>query len=409
MANPLTAKQIRERALAGGLWLVNHQNQDGSWRDLGDPNVGAFYKACWALSEVGQSSAAHRCLDYVRRHFLSAEGDVLPEQSTTGSSLLGQYPYVNSYLIVGGMRAGRYEIAVPAASSLITQQAEDHGGFYSSWTEYGRRNTSDTMSSSSAGIACLAAGQIEAARRVADYLDRIVQLQPSGSDRFFTTTDAAGRLHEDIHDNHGGFLRVIDTQKPEQCWFAVGLPMAFLVLLASATGEARYRELADWYFNFQRRCINPWDGYSSGKGGWGCAMLYRITGEVMYRDIALHVARGITDRQRTDGSWLSGMGSQGELVNADFDLTGEFTLWLSLISANVLARDAGRLPVAVRRRKIPKPKRTQSISETLRRTALAHYRIMKNEGIKGYFMRSYQYRKKQILGRIRNVISWRES
>jgi hypothetical protein len=196
-------------------------------------------------------------------------------------------------------------------------------------------------------------------------------------------------------------MRMIDTKTRDQCWYAVGLPLAFLVLLESATNETRYRELAQWYFDFERRCVNPWDGYSSGKGGWGCAMLYRITGEARYRDIALHVARSIMSRQMTEGSWLSGMGGKGELVDADFDLTGEFTLWLSLIFSNMSAQDSYRIPVASGKIRIPRPPRTQSRRETLRRTIAAHYRILKNEGLKKYFLYSYNYRKGQISGWIK--------
>ena len=396
MTKPVTPKQIWERALAAAKWLVQHQNQDGSWRGLKEQGVGAFYKASWAFSEVGQSAAVHRTLDYVYHHFLTAEGDFLLGKPHATLPLIGRFPYANSYFITGSVRAGRYEIGVPAVSFLLTQQAGDHGGFYSSLTRHGTNNMSDTMSSSSAGIGCLAAGKIEAARRVAEFLGHMVRLQPWRDERFFNTIDEKGRLYTDIANDEDAYLRVIDTTKADQCWFAAGLPMAFLVLLERATNEARYRELANWYFDFQQRCVNPWDGYSSGKAGWGCAMLYRIMGEERYRDIALHVAQSIMSRQRTDGSWLSGKGGQGELVDADFDLTGEFTLWLSLISANVSARDSCRIPVAASKIKIPKPKRMQSRRETLRRTIAAHYRILKNEGLKKYLLYSYSYRKRQI-------------
>jgi hypothetical protein len=396
MAKPVRPEEIWERAVAGARWLVQHQNVDGSWRGLKEPGVGAFYKASWAFSEVGQSAAAHRTLDYVYHHFITGEGDFLTRKPDAAFSLLGQCPYVNSYFIAGSMRAGRYEIGVPAVSFLLTQQAGDHGGFYSGVTRQGMKNMSDTMSSSSAGMACLAAGKIDAARRVADYLGHMVCLQPLPHDRFFNTIDEKGSLYTDARNDEEAYLRIIDSTKADQCWFAAGLPMAFLVLLERATNEARYRELAQWYFDFQQRCVNPWDGYSSGKAGWGCAMLYRITGEVCYRDIALRVAEGIMSRQRTDGSWVSGNIGREELTESDFDLTGEFTLWLSLISANMFARDSCRIPVAASKVKIPKPKRTQSRRETLQRTIAAHYRILKNEGLKKYLLYSYNYRKGQI-------------
>ncbi|HET6515021.1 MAG TPA: hypothetical protein VFG09_07670 [Thermodesulfovibrionales bacterium] len=403
MAKPLTPKQICERALAGSRWLVAHQNRDGSWKRLRDPKVDAFYKAGWALTETGLSPSAHRSLTYVRQNFSTARGDFLPRAHPW--HITGHYPYVNAYLVAGSMRAGRYDIALPALSFLLTQQADDHGGFYSRLTDHGGKEMADTASSSAAGIACLAAGMIDQARRVADYLSYLIKLQPASDDRFFTAVKADGQLYTEPKDDHDAFLRVVDTKKADQCWFAVGLPLAFLVLLESATQETAYRELAQWYFDFQQRCIDPWDGYSSGKAAWGCAMLYRITGEARYRDIAMHVAKNIMALQRTDGSWLSGMSKQWEFTNADFDLTSEFTLWLSLISTNVLARDLCRIPLAPNKARIPKPKRTQSIGETLRRTARAHYRILKNEGLGKYVQFSYHYRRGQLSNWIKEKFS----
>jgi hypothetical protein len=401
VTKPVTPKQILERALAGSRWLVQHQNQDGSWMKLKEQRVGAFYKASWAFSEVGQCAAAHRTLDYACHHFLTAEGDFLLGEPNTTLPLIGRFPYVNAYFIAGSLHAGRYEIGVPAVSFLLTQQAGDHGGFYSSPTRYGTKNMSDTMSSSAAGIACLAAGKVEAAQRVADYLAYMVRLQPCPNDLFFNTIDEKGCLYTDVRNDDEAYLRIIDTTKTDQCWFAAGLPMAFLVSLERATNQARYRELAQWYFDFQERCVNPWDGYSSGKAGWGCAMLYRITGEIRYRDIALRVAQGIISRQRTDGSWVSGNISQEEFTESDFDVTGEFTLWLSLIAANVSARDSRPIPVAAGKIRIPGPPRTQSRREILRRTVAAHYRILKNEGLRKYLLYSYNYRKGQVFRWIR--------
>ena len=397
MVNPLTAHRILERAIAGSRWLVERQNQDGSWKGLRDPKkVDAFYKSCWALMETGQAAAAHRSLTYVRQTFFTAEGDFLPREHPWHRT--AHYPYVNSYLIVGCMVAGRYELAMPAVSFLLTQQSADHGGFYSRFTNQGEKEMADTTSSSIAGIACLAAGKIEAARQVADYLSYIVKLQPEPKDRFFTAVSADGRLYTEPGDGDDAFLRIIDTKTADQCWFAVGLPFAFLVRLADATNEMRHRDLARWYFDFQARCIDPWDGYSSGKAGWGCAMLYRSTGEARYRDIALRVAEFIMSKQNQDGGWYC---RGRDLTNADFDLTAEYTLWLSLISTNILARDADGLPSPGDKIKIPKQKPVQPLGETVKRTIRAHCRILRNEGAKKYLQYSYNYRKGQISGWIK--------
>jgi hypothetical protein len=339
----MKAQQYWEHALLGGRWLLEHQNGDGSWIGLSEPKVDAFYKGSWALMMTGQPAAAHRSLNYAKKHFLTATGDFLPRGHPWHYDV--HYLYANAYFIIGSMVAGRYEIAMPATRFMLTQQDGEHGGFYTRCTEPGERNLTDTMSAGAAGVACLAAGQLDAARRAADYFARIVELQPAPEQRFYTTIEADGTLGTQPKDDEEAWWRIIDTQTENQCWYAVGLPFAFLVRLAEATGEARYRDLAQWFFDFQQRCVDPWDGGSSGKAGWGCAMLYRITGETRYRDIAFHVGDMILNKQHDNGAWSSvgqgyGEGEQPELSNSDFDLNAEYTLWLALISSNILARDA---------------------------------------------------------------------
>ena len=130
----------------------------------------------------------------------------------------------------------------------------------------------------------------------------------------------------------------------------MGLPFTFLILLHQATGEERYAKLAEWYSDFQRRCVNPWDKTGMGKGAWGCSILYRLTGDERYRDIALHVARHFLNRQGADGWFVRGGrhadGQAGrddqeiKFTAGDFDGNAEMAVWLGLIGANLLAGDA---------------------------------------------------------------------
>jgi hypothetical protein len=336
----MDASEIWDRALAGGCWLEAHQRADGSWIGLDDPRVDAFYKGSWALTLAGHLPAAQRLLTHARQRYMTAEGDFLPRGHPWHTEV--HYLYANAYFIIGAMVSGRYEIAFPAASFLLGQQDLEHGGFYSRRRSAGQRGACDTMSAGAAGMACLAAGQLEAARRAGDFMSVVIEQQPDAKRRFYTTMGADGRLVTEFAPAEA-FAHVIEAGTTNQCWYALGLPFAFLVGLAEASGETRYRALAQWAFDFQARCVDPWVGGSSGKAGWGCAMLYRITGEARYREVALQVARTIADAQRGDGAWLvtaTTQNGEGVLGNADLDVTAEYTLWSALIAANLLARDA---------------------------------------------------------------------
>jgi hypothetical protein len=171
----------------------------------------------------------------------------------------------------------------------------------------------------------------------------MVESQPAPGERFYATLDAEGRLVTHFPPEVAEW-RVVQAGQSKQRWFAVGLPFAFAILLHESTHERRFSELTDWLFAFQLRGAEPWDVPSSGKAGWGCSMLYRATGEAQYREIALRVARQIMGYQTPAGYFLIGSGPAGPsepAVYAPFiyDVTAEFALWLSLIAANVLARE----------------------------------------------------------------------
>jgi len=345
MKEPLkSGKQCLKSAKLGVKWLLNKQNPDGSWKPLDNAPVDAYYKAAWAFNLMGEAAAAERVLDYVKQHLLQSNGDFLPRGDPWYINI--HYQYSNGWIINGAQRQGRYDISMPAVKFLLTQQDASHGGFYSQKAEKGQKKRSDTMSTGIAGIACIAAGQIDAARRAAECFERMIKMQPDTT-RFYITIEANGRLGTDFPGDEAQW-RVIDTTKKDQCWYAVGLPFTFSILLHNATGEKRYADLAQWFFNFQSRCVNPWDGGSSGKAGWGCSMLYRITGEQRYRDIALHIAQNFINCQSPDGMFQWGAqpsyggaagGQQRKLTNDDFDVTSEFVVWLGLIGSNLLARD----------------------------------------------------------------------
>ncbi|MCS7259589.1 MAG: hypothetical protein NZ765_02240 [Anaerolineae bacterium] len=337
----MDAKQCWEHALAGSAWLLQHQRPDGSWEELPDPQLGAFYKGSWAFALTGQPTAAHRLLDHVRAHYMTPQGDFVPRTALIHQT--AHYLYINAYFVIGSMAVGRYEIAMPALRFLMAQQDERSGGFFSTPTPAGALGGTDTISTAAAGVACLATGQIEAARRAGDYLADILERQSTTSAHFYTAMTPDGALDTAAADSEVRWWRVIDLHAPDQCWYALGLPFAFLVLLRQASDQTRYQTAAEAYYALLERCVNAWEGPSSGKAAWGCAMLYRITGETRYRETALRVARYIVGHQETDGHWVlarvRGMPA-AVLDSVDFDVTAEYTLWLGLIASHILARDA---------------------------------------------------------------------
>lgn len=341
-----TEQQCIESAKRGAAWLSAQQGPNGAWKTVPDAPVDAYYKVGAALSLMGEATAAERLFDYVKGHLLQADGDFLPRGNPWHTDV--HYQYANGWFVIGAQKQGRYDIAMPALRFLLSQQDPDHGGFYSLKAPAGEKTRSDTMSTGISGVACLATGQMAAAKRVADHFEQMIELQPAPEDRFYMTVEADGHLGTAFPEDET-FWRVINTKQKDQCMYAVGLPFTFLILLHQATGEEHYAELAQWYLDFQLRCVNPWDKTGMGKGAWGCSILYRLTGEQRYRDIALHVARIFLGRKSPAGWFVRGgqpaYGQTGPddqqraFIAGDFDGNAEMTVWLGLIGSNLLARD----------------------------------------------------------------------
>jgi hypothetical protein len=333
-------------ARRGVEWLLDQQTADGSWRQLDAEVYDAYYKGSWAFTAAGHLDAAHRLLTHIQATFLTSEGDLEPRLGPLHTSIARHY--CSAYAVLGAQKLDRYEIATPAMRYLLGQQDRSHGGFYSVKTPPGERGRSDSMSTAMCGVACLAAGRIDAAVRAGDFLLRMIEMQPAPEERLYITLDAQGHLNTDFPPEAAEW-RVVQAAQPKQRWFAAGLPFAFAILLHAAAGEKRFSELADWLFAFQSRGAEPWDVPSSGKAGWGCSILYRSTGEARYREIALQVARQIMGYQTPAGCFLlapapSGASEPTTFAPFVYDVTAEFVLWLTLIANNVLARDDRQPP-----------------------------------------------------------------
>ena len=71
----------------------------------------------------------------------------------------------------------------------------------------------------------------------------------------------------------------------------------------------------------------------AGKVGWAASVLYALTGESKYRDMAVRVGENLIATQAPNGSWDSIMGSQH--IN---DATAEMVVWLDEIHQAVGSR-----------------------------------------------------------------------
>ena len=116
----------------------------------------------------------------------------------------------------------------------------------------------------------------------------------------------------------------------DQSFFHPGIAGGFLARLYQATGEPEWMDLAREYMRFAEGVGDHhfrllW----SGKVGWGASVLYTLTGEDKYRDMAVRVGDVLVDAQSGRGSW--DWKGEGGTSAPDNDITAEMVVWLDEI------------------------------------------------------------------------------
>ncbi|HHY95800.1 MAG TPA: hypothetical protein GX513_12455 [Firmicutes bacterium] len=307
-------------ALARGVrWLLDLQNEDGSV--CSEEGLGAYYKVPWAYSAGGYSVEASRLLAWVRANAMAPSGDFVGA-FPRGPVHEAIYPYANSWLVCGAHRLGCFDISQKGMDFLETLQGPS-GGFYSS----PGRLEQDVMCTCMAGMAALYTGRVGRAVRVASFLQRLwdVQTEPERF-LFFVWREGFGLVTEFPSQQASSY--VVHAGEDWQWYFIPGIAAAFLASCYMATGNRDYLELGSSYLKFAGRCGDyVYRRAQGGKVGWGAALMYSLTGEECYRQVALRVGQYLVESQQADGSWQNP--AAGGARYTAVDVTAEFVVWLS--------------------------------------------------------------------------------
>ena len=200
----------------------------------------------------------------------------------------------------------------------------DSGGFYSSPTERNAETKQDLWVVSGCGLAALYTGRLDVARGVGHWMARLMRAQPDYPQRMYSVyTRAEGLITEPDPSDEIRYVLNSDATR-DQYFFHPGIAGGFLARLYQATGEEQWLELAKEYMRLA-------EGASefllhllrAGKVAWAASVLYTLTGESRYRDMAVRVGDNIIEQQAPDGYW-SGVGG----TKPNDDATAEMVVWL---------------------------------------------------------------------------------
>ena len=121
---------------------------------------------------------------------------------------------------------------------------------------------------------------------------------------------------------------LVSATQPNQAYFMLGYPIAFLGKLYSATQDSNYLITAKEYLEFLLTCQgNLRTFHYSHKVAWGAAIMARLVKDSRYTELAKSIADYLVASQSQDGRWL-----MDQPAYIFFDQTTEIAIWMKEIS-----------------------------------------------------------------------------
>ena len=337
----------------------------GSYKSPCDDGIidsGQYMLLPYAYEKAGRPNAAFDALSHsIEMGGPDGFGCVAPATLAKGSFI----PYAPSWHAFTLCHFGRPDVARKILRHVLPYQARGaYGGFFDGPRQ---RDMGDGVlcfdSSCAAIIACLFAGELEAAYRGGAYLLRLDDLSTEG-ERVWTIrpdgsavrgkSDAAWALHSAAPDP----VTVCCTSRvdePNSPHWKSGFYLAACAHLYSHTGDTRYRDAATKMARFARASVDAKGGWLlwGHKLAWGAAELYKVTADESALTIADELGEMMMRRQAADGTfpyreWFP----QGDPTRITYSITAQCLIWMAKVKEALLmkARRSGTGAAAIRSR-----------------------------------------------------------
>lgn len=316
-------------------WLLSQQLDDGSLGP-GRNDLGYYCKVTQLLQITGHARATHRMLDHVARNFQQPDGRFANSSSEKSSArVFSEYEAtLDGWLAIAAHRAGRFELARPAWAHLRRFANPGYGGFCLDGHYRGDgHDIIELLTTAQLGMTALFCGELPLALSAGHCLRRFWEQQPEPEHRVLMRMDDTGEFIVDWHPRHAG-SHVLEGREPNQSWYFVGYPIAFLVMLANATGNSAnlaraHVVTAKAFAGFAERHRDQLMASPHAHAvAWGLTLLAKVSGEPSYAEFAHALAESLVARQSDAGTWHDHSGDMERV-----DRTAETALCLFEMSS----------------------------------------------------------------------------
>ena len=316
----------------GAEWLLARVGPAG---EVGPRDEGfRFYRLPWTLAVSGHSQTAAAVCGWIREHMLTPEGDF----DRGHRRLYDAYAYRNATLVYGAHMARQFDLSSRGLAFILEMQDQASGGFANDRAPDG--TLSDVMDlpyTCGCGLACLALGRLDAARKVYRFLERVWNAQADLPERLYYSFSRSRQTVITEYDPRDAFWHIVESQQPRpQRWTVGGLAAAFLCRLYMVDPNPAYVSLARDFQQFSIQSTpRQFEFPQVCKSGWGAGLLFQVTGEERYAAWAVKLGHWFADSQADNGSWVF---DDDATEGRTLELTAEFVAHVDTIIGCLASR-----------------------------------------------------------------------
>jgi hypothetical protein len=312
-------------------WLDAHLTTTGHYgQNISD--LACYYKSPYLFYLAGRTETANIILNHVKTHFLLENGDFTTtnELKSENAAFTEYWAYTNAWLAIAAQKMGRFDVAYPAYQYLKTFYHPRYGGFTTHRPYNQSDNILDVLTTAHLGLTALYFGDLEIAQNAGHLLNTCYARQSIKLTQFYLRLDNYNQIIAGFSPEAAIFYSV-DATQPNQAYFMIGYPIAFLGKLYQATGDIDYLSGAENYLNFALHCHDHIRAFHfSHKVAWGAAVVANLTNNMKYLELCQDIVDYLVDIQSESGAWLA-----DEPAHICFDQTAEIAIWLREINAEL--------------------------------------------------------------------------
>ena len=329
-----TYQAARRRAVE---FLLAQMNDDGS---IGPVDQGLYYyRVPWAFAVSGETGPAMRVTEWIRRHMLTAEGEVAGSASPNGDANRQANTYAETCLAYGAHLLRQYDVAQRAIRFALRFQDPSTGGVYRDRERTGPDGPQIVYLTCQVGMSALITGHLAAAEAAGQFFKRLWEAQPELPARLYTIWTRSGGLATVVSSEDERRHYVNESQDVRQMHYNGGMTAAFLARLYLATGDPVWLETARGYQDFSMGSTErQFETKQVCKSAWGGGLLAAITHDPRYVDWTARMGDWFVTEQHGDGSWTNTPYlDPNPKMSGKIAITAEFIVHLDTIIGSLAA------------------------------------------------------------------------